>query len=246
MYTLFISDLHLHPAFPDVAELFEQFLATHHKKADALYILGDFFEAWIGDDDPDPFYTRIKRLLREFSLEVDTYFMHGNRDFLVGKHFAKETGITLIAQPYSIRIYDEKFLMLHGDDLCLEDTAHLAFRKKALNPFFQQQFLQMPFEQRYAFAEQLRLASKAHMQTISEEIMDVTPSEIVRLAEEHAADCFIHGHTHRPSIHYFKNSFANNKHTYHIVLSDWHEQGNFLQLFESGEKRLRYFSKITF
>lgn len=226
MSALFISDLHLDAARPRVTELFLQFLREEARWAESLYILGDFFEAWIGDDDPDPHHARIMAGLRDFSdAGCPVYFMHGNRDFLIGADFAEKTGCHLLSDPTLIDLHGIPTLLMHGDTLCTDDTAYQQFRSMVRNPDWQRAFLAKPLEQRRAFAVQARAESKSRTAAKAESIMDVNQQAVEQAMRAHGVTRLIHGHTHRPAVHSFA---AHGQPCTRIVLGDWYEQKSLL------------------
>jgi len=226
--TLFISDLHLDEARPRVVELFEHFLAHEARRADALYILGDLFEAYIGDDDDSPLPARVASALKTLSESgVPVSFIAGNRDFLLGEDYARRAGMSLLADGVVVDLCGTPTLLLHGDTLCTDDAAYLAFRKQVRDPAWQRQFLSQPLAARHAFARQARNASREHTSQAAMTIMDVNPHAVE--AALHAAHVtrMIHGHTHRPAIHDFALDGAPAQ---RIVLGDWYEQGSVLRV----------------
>jgi UDP-2,3-diacylglucosamine hydrolase len=200
---LFISDLHLQESHPRTAEAFFRFLAEHAARADALYLLGDIFEYWAGDDDlGTPFHQRIVSALRELADSgVAVYWMAGNRDFLAGQDFARAAGLTLLPDPTVITIGGQTIALVHGDAQCTDDLKYMAFRTQVRDPAWQQQFLAMPLEQRKAIIAGLREGSRQAQGEKSYEIMDVTADAVAALHEATGADTIIHGHTHRPALH---------------------------------------------
>ncbi|GAB3271862.1 UDP-2,3-diacylglucosamine diphosphatase [Parahaliea aestuarii] len=213
--TWFISDLHLDPARPAVTRAFGDFLQAH-RDADALYILGDFFEAWIGDDDDAPLGQEVAALLADYSAAgPDLYLMQGNRDFLLGEDFARRAGATLIPDPTTIDLYGRPVLLMHGDSLCTGDPEYQQFRALARSPEWQADILARPLAERRALAAQLRNMSSEANSNKAEDIMDVTPEEVDKALTAQGVDCLIHGHTHRPARH---------RHTAgeRWVLGDWH------------------------
>ncbi|MDR9438843.1 MAG: UDP-2,3-diacylglucosamine diphosphatase [Halomonas sp.] len=251
MTTLLISDLHLHPGAPEITEGFLHWLDEHARGCDALYILGDFFEAWIGDDlldlvDHDPtgnaaLAARIAAALKRLADSgAAIYLMHGNRDFLLGERFAKEAGATLLPDPSVIMLDNERVLLMHGDSLCTRDEAYQAFRAQARHPLWQEQILSMPIQERIALARQLREQSGEANSNKAEDIMDVTPGEVVKVMAEHGVTTLIHGHTHRPTVHELEVEGQPAK---RYVLGDWQpEQGWEIVIEEGGEPRLQAFS----
>ncbi len=234
MSSLFISDLHLMPERPDITGAFLAFLDGPVKQAEQLYILGDFFEVWLGDDDKsDLNRTVIDALAR---VTAAKYLMHGNRDFLLGAEFAASTGATLLTDPTVHDIAGRRVLLMHGDSLCTRDEAYIQVRTMLRSPAFQQDFLSKSLEERAAIARSARNQSKAHVRETAADIMDVTPEEVVREMQDHQVDLMIHGHTHRPAIHKLE---VDGKPAQRIVLGDWDQQGWFLELGE--EPRLESF-----
>lgn len=226
--TLFISDLHLDPHHPAMINTFFYFLDHVARDADALYILGDFFESYVGDDDQNDFVTLITRALaRATGLGLPIFFMHGNRDFLIGKRFEEKSGVTIIFDPSVITLYGQSILLMHGDSLCVDDKSHQRFRKIIRNKWVQKIFLSLPLSFRQKIAGQLRHESKHYNQTKSAEIMDVNQHAVTQALIKNNAVRLIHGHTHRPMI-------SENR----IVLDAWHEHGNYLQVDQNGNMEL--------
>ena len=233
MTTLFISDLHLDPERPAITELFGRFVDEEARGADALYILGDLFEAWVGDDDPSDtggFVAGKLRSLRDAGVPV--YFMRGNRDFLLGDEFARRAGMTLLPDPAVVMLYGKPVLLMHGDLLCTGDTAYQQFRAQTRDPAWQSQFLAQPLPARLAFAQQARAASKAHQgglaaQGTMETITDVAPDAVCDTFSRYGVELVIHGHTHRPKVHAEAGGTR-------IVLGDWYEQGSVLRVTPEG------------
>ena len=233
MTTLFISDLHLDAERPHITELFGRFVDEQARKADALYILGDLFEAWVGDDDPSEtgaFVATKLRGLRDAGIPV--YFMHGNRDFLLGDAYAKRAGVTILPDPSVVMLHGRPTLLMHGDTLCSDDVAYQQFRTQTRNPDWQRQFLAQPLEARVAFAQQARTASQTRQaglkaQGMMDAITDVTPATVDSSFARFGVDTMIHGHTHRPAVHAHPGGKR-------IVLGDWYEQGSVLRVDASG------------
>ncbi len=229
MITLFISDLHLDAARPHITELFEAFLRGEARTAQALYILGDLFESWIGDDDDSELAQRVQSALRDLvQAGVAVAFQHGNRDFLVGTDFAARTGVRLLAETERILLAGEATLLMHGDTLCLGDTVYQQVRRQLRDPAWQAQFLAQPLAARRAFAAQARAESRAHTAAAATDIMDVTPEEVLRVMAAHGATRLIHGHTHRPARHAL--TLPDGRPGERIVLGDWYEQGSVLRV----------------
>lgn len=226
MTTLFISDLHLQPSQPRLLEACLRFFDEQASGSEALYILGDLFEVWVGDDDDAAWLRDFSTALRRLhDSGTALYFLHGNRDFLLGKDFAARCGMQLLPEAIVIDLYGRPTLLMHGDTLCTEDTDYLAFRAQVRNPEWQQMILAFPLEQRRQLAAQLRQQSKMAASNKAEDIMDVTPAEVVRVMAENNVDLLIHGHTHRPARHELIVSelSATRKSAERIVLGDWRE-----------------------
>lgn len=232
MTTLFISDLHLEADRPEIGKQFLAFLNDEAKDAEALYILGDFFEAWVGDDDPDEYYASIKKELRTLvDHGVPVYFMHGNRDFMIGEKFAAETGATILPDPCPAEFYGKQVLLSHGDALCTDDVEYQQVRAMTRNPEWQAAILAKPLEERLAIAAHARAQSLARNVASDDEIMDVNADEVHRIISEHGVDILLHGHTHRPAIHEVD---VDDRIARRIVLGDWYEQGSVLRWDEDG------------
>jgi len=232
MTTLFISDLHLEADRPEIGEQFLDFLDQEAADADALYILGDFFEYWVGDDDPDEYYASIKRSLRAFTDSgVSVFFMHGNRDFMIGEQFAAETGVTILPDPYPTELYGKSVLLSHGDALCTDDAEYQQMRAMTRNPEWQAMMLEKPLEERIAIAKQARAQSQERNKTLSESIMDVNPDAVRQIIAEYDVEILLHGHTHRPAIH---GVDVDDRFAKRIVLGDWYDQGSVVRWDEDG------------
>ncbi|MDF2073706.1 UDP-2,3-diacylglucosamine diphosphatase [Ectopseudomonas mendocina] len=229
---LLISDLHLEEKRPDITRAFLLFLATRARQAEALYILGDFFEVWIGDDGMTPFQHEIAGALRELS-EAGTriYLMHGNRDFLIGKRFCREAGCTLLSDPHKVQMGGESVLLMHGDSLCTLDVGYMKLRRWLRNPLSLLILRNLPLSTRQKLASKLRDESRAQTRMKASEIVDVTPEEVVRIMAEYGVRTLIHGHTHRPAVHELE---VNGQPARRIVLGDWDRQGWALQVDETG------------
>jgi UDP-2,3-diacylglucosamine hydrolase len=233
--TLFISDLHLDGTRPDITAQFLDFLEREARRARALYILGDLFEAWIGDDDPDPDKRRVIEGLRAVTAGgVKTFLIHGNRDFLIGKRFCRETGIELLTDGTVIDLYGRRVLLMHGDLLCIDDHAYQRLRRIVRNPLVQFVMRRLTLRQRMNLAERMRAGSKEHiasMDMAAPDIMDVNQDEVRRTLARFGVDCMIHGHTHRPAVHEMQ---IDGHPALRIVLGDWYEQGSVLRWDERG------------
>jgi len=226
-HTLFISDLHLCVNRPDTTRWFHSFIQRNAQQAEALYILGDLFEYWAGDDDLNsPFHLEITGTLQTLSLHgTDIYIMHGNRDFLMNKHLAEACNATLLADPTMLDLYGTPTLITHGDALCTDDTAYQVFRQQVRNKTWQQQFLALPLAQRKAQIEQLRAKSESEKQLKAMSIMDVNLQAVNELLSAHNYPRLIHGHTHRPAHHlHHLDGYTCDR----WVLGDWDKYANAL------------------
>lgn len=228
MATLFIADLHLQTEEPAITAGFLRFLHGEARSADALYILGDLFEAWIGDDDPNPLHREIACAIKSLvDSGVPCYFIHGNRDFLIGKRFARESGMLLLPEEKVLDLYGRRVLIMHGDTLCTDDPGYLAFRTKVHTPWIQKLFLALPLFIRRRIAQKMRDDSKAANSSKSMEIMDVNAQAVVEIMEKHRVQWLVHGHTHRPDIH---TLIADGETAYRVVLGAWHTQGSMVKI----------------
>ncbi|WP_373203571.1 UDP-2,3-diacylglucosamine diphosphatase [Citrobacter amalonaticus] len=228
MTTLFIADLHLCTEEPAITAGFLRFLAGEVRQADALYILGDLFEAWIGDDDPNPLHREIAAAIKAVvDSGVPCFFIHGNRDFLIGKRFACESGMTLLPQEKVLNLYGRRVLILHGDTLCTDDAGYQAFRAKVHQRWLQTLFLALPLCIRKRVAARMRADSKAANRSKSLEIMDVNPHAVIAEMEKHHVQWLIHGHTHRPDVHPLT---ANGEPAFRVVLGAWHTEGSMVKV----------------
>ncbi|WP_163557237.1 UDP-2,3-diacylglucosamine diphosphatase [Halomonas sp. NO4] len=253
MSTLLISDLHLHPGAPELTERFLDWLGHRARQAEALYILGDFFDAWIGDDlldlgDADPtghaaLARRVVTALRELSDSgTALYLMHGNRDFLLGERFARDAGATLLPDPSVMPLGGAPVLLMHGDSLCTGDDTYQAFRTQARNPQWQRQILALPIPDRLALAHSLREQSGEATSNKADAIMDVTPAEVVHVMHAHGVAILIHGHTHRPAVHGLE---VDGQPARRLVLGDWQpDQGWEIEVDGNGHPELRAFSLV--
>ena len=235
MTTLFISDLHLDGTRPDITSQFLDFLQLEAAAAERLYILGDLFEAWIGDDDPDADKRRVRDALRVLTQRgIPCFLMHGNRDFLIGSQFAADTGVQLIDDGTVVDLYGRKVLLMHGDTLCTDDHAYRRLRRIVRNPVVQWIMRRLSLSQRLRLAAKMRASSKARIESVSRStpyIMDVNNQAVVDTLRRYHVDCMIHGHTHRPAIHDVE---VDGKHATRIVLGDWYDQGSVLRWDEKG------------
>lgn len=234
MSTLFISDIHLSQGRPDMTAALVRFLAEDAPGADALYVLGDLFEFWIGDDDPNPLHREVADAFLALSQQgVPLYFIHGNRDFLLGRQFAKRAGMILLGDPCVIELYGERVLLSHGDLLCTRDEGYQKFRRITQLKWLRWLFLRLPLSRRQAIAHKMRGQSQMENAHKSQIIMDVTPEAVDDMLRQHGCRLMIHGHTHRPAIHDFTlDGHAARR----IVLGDWFEQGSVLVCSPAGQR----------
>lgn len=232
MSTLFISDLHLSGERENITELFIQFLEERASKADALYILGDLFEVWPGDDMIQPDYQQSISKMKELTENgLPLYIMQGNRDFLMDKAFANVSGAILIEDPTIINLYGTPTLLMHGDTLCTDDIDYQKFRTMVRDPHWKTDFFSKPKEERLAMTTKYRKISKTETARKTMDIMDVNQGSVEEAMSKENISQLIHGHTHRPAIHDFVLNKNNMK---RIVLGDWFEQGSVLVCNEAG------------
>ena len=232
MTALLISDLHLDATRPDITALFLDWLQQAARQASWLGILGDLFEAWVGDDTDDPLAARVAdalRALADSGVRID--FIRGNRDFLIGQAWAERAGLRILPDPCVIELGGAPVLLLHGDLLCTDDTAYQAFRQQSRTPAWRAQVLAQPLAVRKAMADQARAASRAHQSGLDEAIMDANADAIRALFRRYGVRRMIHGHTHRPAIHDLDIDGVPHQ---RIVLGDWYTQGSCLRIDASG------------
>jgi len=227
MTTLFVSDLHLEAERPDIADQFLKFLQTDASEADDLYILGDLFEVWVGDDDANAHYVTIKRALRKLvDSGIPVFFMHGNRDFMIGQKFANETGVRILEDPHKVLMYGQHALLSHGDALCTDDVQYQRIRKMTRDPDWQATILARPLKDRLRMAEEARRQSLEQTINLSMEIMDVNQDAVKKIIQSYKVDILLHGHTHRPAIH---DVDLGSRKAKRIVLGDWYTQGSLVR-----------------
>lgn len=233
MATLFISDLHLCAARPQITRIFFAFLDREARAAEALYILGDLFEYWAGDDDMrEGFNAEVCGALARLGAHgVPTHFIHGNRDFLIGDEFAAGTGITVLEEPITVPIAGSPTLLLHGDVMCTDDLAYQQFRRQVRSEQWQRQFLGLPLATRKQKIEEVRQLSESAKQSKAAEIMDVNAGAVAETFRRHDYVRMIHGHTHRPAQHWHE---VDGRRCERWVLADWYEGGSYLACDESG------------
>jgi len=244
--TLFISDLHLDRSRPDITAQFLQFLSTDARQAEALYILGDLFEVWIGDDDTDDDKRLIQAELRKLTdARIPCYIMHGNRDFLIGARFERATGCRLLTDPTVLDLYGRRTLLMHGDLLCTDDRQYQRARRVLRNPLVKGIFRCLSLAQRQRLGAKIRAKSQTHINNVMsasmEQIMDVNEMTVRQTLASHGVDRLIHGHTHRPAIHHLT---VNNAPATRIVLGDWYTQGSVLHWDANGHQ-LRTLPRIA-
>ncbi len=233
MNILFISDLHLDPSRPQITEIFLRFLAGPARRAGQLYILGDLFESWIGDDHVTPLSDAVANGLATLAKSgTKVFFMAGNRDFLLGEAYAARAQMLLLTEPTVINLSDQSALLVHGDAQCTDDVEYQKFRARVRDSDWQQHFLAQRIDQRLAFAEQAREGSKAHTTNSTASIMDVNATAIDQLMTEHQVQLLIHGHTHRPAQH--KLTLSNGQRARRVVLADWYQRGSALCFDQEG------------
>ena len=232
MSTLFVSDLHLDAAWPDVTSQFLAFLRHEARGARALYILGDLFEVWIGDDDPDPAKRVVVSALRELTVSgVSCFVMHGNRDFMLGERFCRDTGCRLIEDGTIIELGGERVLLMHGDALCTDDVSYQRLRRIVRNPLVRWTFRHLSLALRERLAARLRAGSRMHTSATAPEIMDVNDEAVRNTFRRADVRTLIHGHTHRPAVHRLEIDGGPAR---RIVLGDWHRAGSVLDWSSSG------------
>jgi UDP-2,3-diacylglucosamine hydrolase len=235
MARLFVSDVHLDVSAPQATQQFLDFLAQEAAYAEALYILGDLFEAWVGDDDADPDKARICQGLKRLTgAGVACFLMHGNRDFLLGSGFCERSGCRLLEDPVVTRLDGEEVLLTHGDALCTDDHSYQELRSIVRDPIWQQRFLALPRARRELLADEARAGSRAHTAGAVPYIMDVNAAAVVRAFRATGVRRMIHGHTHRPAVH---DLMLEGVPAQRIVLGAWYEQGSYLSC-ENGSYRL--------
>jgi len=232
-HSLFISDLHLAEERPQISEVFFEFVANIASHAEALYILGDLFEYWIGDDDlEEPLNAAVAQALAGLGARgVAVYFMHGNRDFLIGRAFAERARAGLICDPTTLDLYGTPTVLMHGDTLCTDDVDYQKFRAMARNPKFQADFLAQPIEARRKRVGQLREINAQAKQAKSAEIMDVSQATVEDTLRKFNYPRLIHGHTHRPARHVHT---VDGRQCERWVLNDWYERGGYLRCDADG------------
>jgi len=236
MSSLFASDLHLDSDAPWAIDAFIEFLRGPARQAEALYLLGDIFEVWVGDDDTNQDNARICAALKELTLGgVAAYAIHGNRDFLLGEHFSALTGVKLLPDPVMVELHGVRTLLSHGDVFCTEDASYQQLRSIVRQPRWQRRFLMLPIETRRMLASAARAGSKAHTQRTIPTIMDVNPDAVTRALRATGARRLIHGHTHRPAIH---PGVVDGVQTERVVLAPWYEAASCISVSADGVREV--------
>lgn len=237
MPTLFISDLHLHEQRPEVHQWLFGFLRGPARQADAVFILGDLFEYWIGDDALSPIAAEVAReTARLAEVGVPCRFIHGNRDFLLGENYARRAGLQLLPEEIVLEIDGQQTLLLHGDTLCTDDIEYQAFRRQSRDPAWQAAMLAQPVEARLRLAREAREASMRHTGSASMEIMDVNGDAVLAAFRRHGVRRMIHGHTHRPAVHL--HDLGHGETGERIVLADWDSCGSYLEVTGDGARSI--------
>lgn len=232
----FIADLHLSAQSPHLLALFRYFMLEKAPQAQALYILGDLFDFWVGDDEHSQQIDEIKRLLRDLTAKgIACYFCHGNRDFLLGKRFAQETGVQLLPEYQKLTLFGVETLVCHGDTLCTDDVAYQKFRKRVHQRWLQKLFLCLPLQWRINLAQRIRRQSQDDKKEKSLQIMDVNAQTVMEVFNKFQVAQMIHGHTHRQAIHYLENGKKR------IVLGDWRDK---LSVFIVEKDKAGYFLNL--
>jgi len=235
--TLFISDLHLHDGRPEVFRWLQGFLAGPARRAEAVYLLGDIFEYWIGDDALSPLALDVARATAELDASgVAVYFMHGNRDFLLGPDYARRAGLRLLPEEVVVELAGQPTLLLHGDTLCTDDLEYQAFRRQSRDPAWQAAVLGQSVENRLRMAREARDASAKHVGSTAMEIMDVNQQAVLDAFRRHGVSRMIHGHTHRPAFH--RHDLDDGSAAERIVLADWHRHGSYLEISAAGARAI--------
>ncbi len=228
--TYFIADLHLSENRPHLTKLFCDFMQNQAPYAESLYILGDLFDFWIGDDESSPLINKVKVQIKCLTQQgVKCYFQHGNRDFLIGQRFAQDCGLTLLPTYQLIDLYGQKILLCHGDTLCIDDIAYQRYRKKVHQKWLQTLFLYLPLTLRLKIAKKIRAKSQMDKRYKATEIMDVNADFVLKTFQQFNVNTIIHGHTHRQNIHQIPPHFTR------IVLGDWGETASILSVNEQGQ-----------
>ena len=227
MTTLLVSDLHLDGSLPEAISQFESFLSGPARSAEALYILGDLFESWVGDDDDDPDRERVCAALRALTgAGIACHVCHGNRDFLLGAGFERRTGCRILPDPTIVERYGKRVLLTHGDALCVDDTSYQRLRSTVRDADWQRRFMRLSLGTRRTLAEAARAGSRNHTGMVAADIMDANPRAVIDVLRACRVATLVHGHTHRPAIHEVTVDGASAR---RLVLGAWYEQGSYLR-----------------
>lgn len=238
MATLFIADLHLSNEEPAITAGFLHFLQHQAVHAEALYILGDLFEAWIGDDDPNPLHAQVAGALKALSASgTPCYFIHGNRDFLLGKRYARAAGMKLLPEVRVLELHGHRLVILHGDTLCTDDHNYQRFRRRVHHRWLQQLFLALPLRLRLAIARRMRADSQRANTGKPAAVMDVNLSAVRQMITSCRAQWMIHGHTHRPAVHSVVTRTGESQ---RVVLGAWHQQGSLIRVDARGVELVEF------
>lgn len=235
--SLFISDLHLDTDNPSLTRTFLHFLETQAAGCRALYILGDLFEVWVGDDDRNELIDQVAAALSALRAQgSDIFIMHGNRDFLIGPDYAARCGATLLADPSIVECHGHRVLLMHGDSLCTRDVEYIKFRKMVRANRWREDFLERSLVERHMIAQQARMQSKEQTSLKASDIMDVTSQEVLNALQEHQVNHLIHGHTHRPAVHTIRlqSPINGSEEAVRIVLGSWDKKGWALEFKDDG------------
>jgi len=236
MATLFISDLHIDASCRQIIRQFTEFLQTEARAADALYILGDLFDSWVGDDAPDAGQSAAIAAIKSLTASgVPCFVMHGNRDFLLGPKFCADTGARLLSDPVIVTLYGEPVLVMHGDALCTDDRPYQRLRATVRDADWQRQFLALSVAARRTLAGAARTGSQAHMASMEDAITDVNAESVAAALRAAGTSILLHGHTHRPGI---QSLSVDGRECVRIVLGDWHNEGSLLRWDSSGHELL--------
>ncbi|MDR1889805.1 MAG: UDP-2,3-diacylglucosamine diphosphatase [Zoogloeaceae bacterium] len=239
----FIADLHLSSRSPGATGIFIKLLTDIARPENQLYILGDLFETWIGDDDDAPVSRQIVAALSAASHQgLAIFLLHGNRDFLIGARFAAETGVHLLSEPYLLSTPNGQFILAHGDALCTDDAEYQQFRARMRSPEWQAAFLQKPLAERRALAERLRQQSQQAKDAKSAYLMDLNPAATDDFLRQHGYATFIHGHTHRPSRH---DHIVDGIHVERWVLADWSEKQGETLIWDGEQLKRQLLDEIS-
>jgi UDP-2,3-diacylglucosamine hydrolase len=228
----FASDLHLDPTTPQIADRFKRFLAGPAREARSLFLLGDLFEAWIGDDDPEPAHREVAAAIADAAAAGTlVYVMRGNRDFMLGQRFCTDSGAILLDDPAIVPVAGERVLLSHGDGLCVDDRPYQKLRALVRDPSLREGFARLPIEARRRLASEAREGSREHLANASSYITDVNQPAVVSVMRDAGVPLMIHGHTHRPGVHRFR---ADGIDRTRVVLGAWHDDAHVVRWDDAG------------